>query len=149
MGVLTSVTTPEKALLEIKKCIKNGRDNIGRCEWQTLGKIVNDIIDLIGYLENWRLVLPYDKLPYDDRKTDLLLKLLKSDISEQIMFKYPEKNVYGYTLPTGGDTWKRRSIGSNWELLEEAFGMRKSYAGTVEREYEGVFDKYERKTAVG
>lgn len=141
MGRLKSIRTPERALIEIKKCIKEGRDLIGRGEWTNLMVLVNDIKELLDFVDNWSSVITHDKLPYHKEITNVLLEITR-EVKEQIMFTYPEKNFYGFPLAIDSETRKKRGIGNTWQLFEEAFNMTSQYGKIDEDEHLGIYDKY-------
>jgi len=141
MGRLKSINTPEKALQEVRKCIKEGRDFIGRGEWQSLLGLVSDIKELIEYLHTYCDVLTYDKLEYDPQKTNLLFRVF-AEAREQIMYEYPDKNYYGFALEIDGNARKKRALSNTWSIIEVAFEMSDAYGSIDKTESIGIYDKY-------
>jgi hypothetical protein len=148
MPNLDHITTPEKALDEIKKTIRYGRDLIGKAEWAKLKEQVGLIRSLIGLLHNWSTVLPNKVLNYDKEKTkDILgvLNLIESDIDRK---EYTE-NLYGYRLAVGGDFCKQVLVGVTWQILEVAFDMDEEYRKSHMVEEEGVAEDFGDVEALG
>jgi len=141
MGRLTSIMTPEKALQELKKCVKEGRDFIGRGEWQNLMRLVGDIKDIIDYLHTYCDVLTYDKLEYRNQQTNILLHVL-AVAREQILTTYPDNNYYGFPMEIDGNTRKKRVLSNTWGIIEYGLEMMDSYGGIDEEENLGIYDKY-------
>lgn len=142
MARLDSTPTPEKAISDLKACIKTGRDLIGRGKWSELLSLVKDIKELLDYIHTWSDVLPYDIIKYKNAMTNTLLKVI-AEAKEQIMFEFPNKNFYGYPLEIDGETNKKRILSRTWSILEAGFDMVKIYCNIEGDENLGVFDKYE------